>query len=498
MPNVVIFTDGRYGFTKPLGAYKIANTLRNNGYSTQVLSYFSHPSFPFKEFTNQFIGRDTSLICISATTMERQIENKFSRDSGNNNFGIKGSRFVERIKHLKAMAPNAIIAVGGGQFSQSNLGKFWELNGIVDFVCIGQGEEMILHLAKYSQDRTHPIKTKKSVYGFTTISDSDYPYNLFTLDPMLWNDSDGILPHEPLGLELSRGCIFQCGFCNYQLTGKKPGDYIKSYDTIHTEVMYNYEKYGTTNYVIVDDLLNDGWHKIELLEQLKEKTALDLKFVSYLRLDYFLKDNGMAKRLKDLGLIGCKFGIETIDKESGKSVGKGLGETNINKCFEHLAKYWDNIQAYGLFIMGLPYANTQYISAFEKWLDNDLTKQVLKGIHCNALDIRYGFGSVMGESPESYGYEILTDGDWRLNGLPKQFFADESKRLTTHYNSQFMYQPFLQPFAIPTTAFVLEKNIDMLVKDVCIITDEKIDIRAEKNAKIDQNIEKYFNLLRKM
>ena len=52
---------------------------------------------------------------------------------------------------------------------------------------------------------------------------------------------------------------------SYDLIGKKMGDYVKQKNLIREELIRNYNEWGTTDYYVADETINDSEEKIDML-----------------------------------------------------------------------------------------------------------------------------------------------------------------------------------------------------------------------------------------
>ena len=102
-------------------------------------------------------------------------------------------------------------------------------------------------------------------------------YNI-ELDDFKWTEQDGIIPDEPLPLDISKGCIFACAFCQYPHIGKTKFDYIRGMNYIEDELRFNYEKFGTTKYYILDDTFNDSVYKMQASKEMTDRLPFKIRY----------------------------------------------------------------------------------------------------------------------------------------------------------------------------------------------------------------------------
>lgn len=171
-----------------------------------------------------------------------------------------------------------------------------------------------------------------------------------------------------LTVSVSRGCPFNCHFCPAVITFKEKDrrknpreiiDFIKA----HRDRIKDFKLFSPTFTLDVD------WVKEFCKMIIDEK--LDIKWSSTTRPNC-LKDEEMIKLMAESGCYKMAIGVETLDKESIKLLGKfdedDLYE-EIKKAFALLKKY--GIKAKSLMMLGLEGQNAENIystfSDLEDW-----------------------------------------------------------------------------------------------------------------------------------
>ena len=396
--QVILFGDTRPGFARPPGIYVLASFLRKNNIKVQPVWGFSYiPIETFDKICRKFLNNNVKVVGISTTLLTDKDYNTNNTDS--NFFGCSTDELVQRLALIRQLAPHAKIVVGGSQVMYDALPTGPE-NEYIDLYIKGQGEQVLLELVNSNES----LKTESILPP--TVSDKMYPYNHFSATPTMYRATDCILPGETLGLEFARGCIFKCSFCSYALTGKKYGDYTKTKDTLVRELIYNYYNHGTTHYFVTDDLINDSEEKVDMLLDVSRSLPFKLSYTAFMRLDLIRRYPNTAAKLKESGLIGCFFGIETIDDSSGKKVGKGLGLDRINEAVTICNEAWKGeVVGQGSFILGLPGHTPETKHELMEWLETPEVRKLIKYITVYPLNIVPGLGiSDIDKNPEKYGY----------------------------------------------------------------------------------------------
>ena len=409
----IIFTDS-IGFgtgLRPLGAYCIANELRSHGYNILVINYLHKIDFILVlKLLEKFISDDTLFLGYSTSLFPAT----FSKEGF---LPIPIEDFQRINTRAKSISPKLKIIFGGANSKRLlgyNLSKKDSLG--VDYVMHGYSEQMIIDFVKNIENDL-PQTTARSFYGLGEI-EYDYTGKLFDFQQSkhTWADEDLIGINEALPLEVARGCIFKCKFCAYPLLGKNPKDdsYIKLEKNLKEEILENYEKYKTTTYFIVDDTFNERIDKIEMMLRIRDSTKIDLNFVGYNRLDLIARKPEQLGLLKQLNFDGMFFGIESMNYESAKSIGKGLRPEEIKDTLYRIKSEFPSCSITGGFIIGLPHETRETLDQWMPWVIDrnapiDSISVVGLGLS-NSTHTQSEFAS----NPKKYGY-IPTDpfGGWR-------------------------------------------------------------------------------------
>jgi len=426
--DIVLLTDGPGAlgarFIKPTGAYAIASTLRDQGYSVFVLNRLADFYYDGSLFyiLDALIGPNTFMVGFSGTLFSRH-KSKLKRKDGETNIAYKvRMKFshecttwpleddeMEDIFDFLQGYDHKITTVYGGVNDYSRLP---DVKNKIDYFVVGLGEYQVLELVDH-------IKTGKrlpfnALYNSPKVLDYDrdgIKYN-FRNTPLKYEKHDIILPNEPLNIEMARGCIFKCKFCDYHLIGKKKGDesYLKAKETIKAELKRNYDLFGTTKYIVVDDTFNESTEKIRAVVEAKEELGIELSVYTFIRLDLVARYPEQIDLLKRLGVQSMFLGIESLNWESAKAIGKGIHPDKIKETLYKIkdAYGWDNVRLHGSFIVGLPNDSYETLEEWVPWVRDPSTP----------LDTYYFGGlSIIGNSelcrnPEKYGYTVDERGAW--------------------------------------------------------------------------------------
>jgi radical SAM superfamily enzyme YgiQ (UPF0313 family) len=412
---------------RSIGAYQVAGHCRQAGFSSQVI-----------DFTDLFKESELEKLlslCVDANTLAIGVSTTFYSNKNSKGKFVSADRSVKQslpetiikvLGKLKQQYPNLKIIAGGANSFQL------EGHQLFDAVFHGYSEQSVVeYLQEIKQlvpRRLYPVK------GSTAIVDGKSAHFDITDLGHSWHDIDCILPGETLPIEISRGCIFKCTFCAYPLNGKKKFDYLRDPELIKQELIYNYENFGTTNYFFTDDTFNDSTLKLERLHKVITELPFKIKFVTYLRLDLLYAHKEQIQLLKEMGLGSAFFGIETLNHQSGKTIGKGMNPNIVKEFLLDLYyNHWQElIPITCSFIVGLPWETKESVVNTREWCKttplNDLWFPLYIGTDSH-------YKSEFDSNYEKYGYQLDIDGEW----LSETMTQAQALEISESFNSEGLY-----------------------------------------------------------
>ncbi len=278
MTQIVFFGSSPPMTGRPLGMYRLSAHLRQQGFSAKCLWVWDEvPQSIWSKIMQHHVTPDTLVVAVSATVMFRD-----QPDGERNFFGISDQEFRDRCQAIKTWSPNCKIVVGGAQIQYCDTAWLKRFD-CVDYFAIGQGESLLTYLMQsISQGQRPRLSDITKPY---VINEHSHPYQDFNHSITLWQPEDAVRHREPLPLELARGCIFRCSFCSYDLTGKKPEDFVRQKKLVAQEIISNYQQFGTDTYYVSDDLLNESDYKIDMIYDIAQSLPFRLNLSGYVRLD---------------------------------------------------------------------------------------------------------------------------------------------------------------------------------------------------------------------
>ncbi len=222
----------------------------------------------------------------------------------------------------------------------------------VDYVCLGEGEDMIVQLMKYLNEdlsiqdvvgvayrdggeiKKNPIRLIKKedflVPEFDLIDVESYLIHP-TKDAFFRRDeryNERKTDNDKLAtIMFSRGCMGGCNFCYRHILGYRQG----AIDWCMEVLDILYHQYGVKYYRIDDELFtaNEEWFS-SFAKAIEERGYKDILFrASGLRVDFI--DKNLVQALKNLGCVAINYGIESGSQEILDKMNKQTTvEQNIN------------------------------------------------------------------------------------------------------------------------------------------------------------------------
>jgi len=487
--QVLLFTDvaDTVGYGKYAGTYKVATEIRRAGYTCQVVDLFSKYTYSdLEKIINKFVTRETILIGFSCTLMEKRIGLLGSKDSIVYNFGRSNSEVENLLDYAKSKNSKIKTVVGGARI---NMNVSWSF---IDYAIINKGDIAIVKLVEHLLYGNDLPLVKTSPCKVIDGSSSDYFYSQeqFATSKILYQPQDIILPGECLPIEVARGCIFSCAYCHFDLIGKRIGDWQKTEDSLREELLRNYELYGTTHYMISDELINESLPKMELVHKVFTTMPFKITYTSYARLDLISAYPQMRDMIQESGAVSIAFGIETMNDVAGKKIGKGLGKERTKKALAHCAKTWKGkIITSSQFIVGLPSESEASMRETVDWLVSD---------ECD-LDI-FGFlplfirpeedgrsTSKIDRDPKKFGYVLHEDKPWEgehMNfqqacKLVNNFNTDPRVHKKIKFSAATWMGRLLNLGYTIEDVFDMINNTELSKRDVVEIMDKQAEIKKQ-------------------
>ncbi len=445
MANCIILTGGTWTpdhvakIQRSLGPYRIASALEDAGYTTFVLDYIIHLSFEeIKQALKPHLNEETLWVGFSSTFFWAD-NSSFTGNPKERMYWTNLDDIDLLFTHIKNNS-SAKLIYGGGK------APFSVFDDRIDYYIFGHADNSIVEVTHHIKDNQYYLPNIKKHHSLNifTIDSNDYPEpKLDNITTYWWNKNFNILKDEGLPIELARGCIFKCKFCSYPLLGKKKGTYLRDSSKIKDEMIMMWETHGTTSYYFTDDTFNDDNDKIEDLHKVFCSLPFKPKFSAYLRVDLINKFPHQADLLSEMGLIGTYFGLETLQPQSARAIGKGLAPNKVKDRLYWLSDKWkDKVNIGAGFILGLPYDTHSYFNELLSWCmeyDNPIQNISFYPLYLfhrtgESAERLKEYTSEFSLHPEIYGYEFNKNNiEWELPSQNLSF--KECELISNKFNS---------------------------------------------------------------
>jgi radical SAM superfamily enzyme YgiQ (UPF0313 family) len=404
---ILLYGNDLIPVSKYAGTFRIATELRKHGYTVQCIDLTAYKTLEkeFLEVLDNLIGDNTLWVGLSTTFMYHVFGYPYykSQATFDKKYAQKPelARGIEYfVDFVKKRNPNTkLIAGGSRRFMVDKFGfKIFRMNSDTEII------EYTDYLAK---------KTNKLRLDFLNSVVDGSEFAGFPESQILFEKNDVIDTLDTLPIEVSRGCIFKCKFCSFPLNGKKKGEWVKHSNILLDEFNRNYELHGVTDYVFSDDTYNDSEEKVKrLYDDVYSKLNFKLNFTTYLRLDLMMRFPETVEYLKESGLKSALFGIETLNHESGKAIGKGVDPALQFEFIEEIKKnHFKDILTFSGFIIGLPKDSKDDMYRLQEFLLSDKNKlddfivEPLYITPSHIESVNRTFYSEFDLEYEKYGYE---------------------------------------------------------------------------------------------
>ena len=322
-------------FIKSSAVLRLGHYLRRRGNTVLQVHHFSSFSIDeLRELIYRHVDATTKMVGIS-TTFISPVKIKSKPEDSLAPFSESEAERIEFIiQTVKSISPDIIVTFGGAHITKLRFERpmdiarwrFDRFRPYIDYLVQEQGEVAMQMLINGQAPEYEVLNGFKLIDG-GLLPVADFSENANAPAPVI----DCINPGESLSVELAHGCIFNCEFCGHgRVLGKKVREFSRSYESLRKEITYNYEMFGSTMYMFLDDMVNDDPNKVDWLIQIKAETGIPVEWVSYARLEV-IKTEEQAQKLIDSGCRGIYFGIESMKTSVGPLIGKVTDREKIVK-----------------------------------------------------------------------------------------------------------------------------------------------------------------------
>jgi radical SAM superfamily enzyme YgiQ (UPF0313 family) len=415
--NIVILNPGiQRAFDRTLGPYQLAYYMRQAGHTVQVLDFLINFN---AEDTKQIFDAYLPYADVIGLSSTFSFDTTLDPAAGSNSIEFVPFPYaIDLPQYLKDKCPNAKIVVGGANSRNKAYTK------IADAIVVGYGEKAFLDYVNWLEGKNPFFMAAEIVDGLKVLKATEVIPKHFT---HRFDKADHIFDNESLVIEVSRGCIFKCGFCSYPANGKNKLDYLRVFKDVADEMLYNYENYGTKNYFLSDDTLNDTTVKLQGLAHEISKLPFKPSCTAYIRLDLIAAYQEQLRLLDQIGVDYLFFGIESMHLPSRKSIGKGADSARLLNTLRVIKRLYPKWKTHGSFIVGLPHDTEEQIREGYEIIKKE---RLLTSVAYRTIGIRPNYEtswmSDLDVNWKSYGYHLdqYTDEDGNIRYDPNTWISN--------------------------------------------------------------------------
>ena len=420
-----------YAVVRYAGPYVAARSARAAGYKVKILDHISkHPDLI--EYARPHISSKTKLVVISTTFLynfknhldatDRAIGwDLFEHYNLNLHFGNQEQLGDFFNKLRKLMPTGCKLALAGERVNKvynyyQLINNDHPIKELVDVYFLGRDDDCLLN---YLEDKNYDTKFDKFIVGNASAG-----FKFASPPTMIYTPDDCIVDeHESLTIEISRGCAFNCKYCNYD---KKTVNKLEK-DVLRDQFLKYYDLYGTTNYNFTTDCFNDNIEFVRYFYEMTQSLPFKIQWSSYARPDLCARYPEVVDMMIESGAVSNFYGVETLNREVGKKIGRGLDFERILEVFSRFKKLSPDYFIKAFFIIGLPGETHNTIQHAINWIGS---QQIIDSASVQTLELEPTFDDVnllmdiseFSTSPEKYGFEEVSFNPvhyWRHSTMDK-------------------------------------------------------------------------------
>ncbi len=241
---------------------------------------------------------------------------------------------------IKCVDRKIPVVVGGPHVSAVSEQVLKEVKGI-DFIVIGEGEITFAELSKkiFKNDKNFSdidglawrsngsaVRNKTRAY-IEDLDSQPFPaWHLLPVKKYSPSAVGGDVSKQVFTLLSSRGCPFQCIFCDSNtIFGRKFRG--RTAESIYQEIVYLMKTFDATQFDFVDDTITINKNRLEKLCDLMLENNLNITWMCNSRVDTITYE--LLKKMKEAGCKRLDFGVESGDPKIRKILKKNITTEQI-------------------------------------------------------------------------------------------------------------------------------------------------------------------------
>jgi anaerobic magnesium-protoporphyrin IX monomethyl ester cyclase len=286
---------------------------------------------------------ETKLLDLSSVEMEH-IEEKIPNGYdvyAFSTYSVNYNLTKEIAKTIKNNNPSSLFIAGGPHASA--LPDCVYLDGF-NYVITGEADITLFQLLEKIKNKI-PVDPIAKGVSPSSLDEIPFPdYSLIEFDTY----SRVLDNNRCVSILSSRGCPYNCVFCNSNIIGTGKSVRYRSPENIVREIRQIKTKYGIQYFRFQDDLFTNNKKRVyELTTEIQKES---IKYRCFSRVNNF--DPFLARRLSESGLIHVSFGVESGSNFILKQMQKKQNTQQIEKALSSAYQY--GIRTRIFLIVGFP------------------------------------------------------------------------------------------------------------------------------------------------
>lgn len=232
---------------------------------------------------------------------------------------------------LKSRNKATRVIFGGPEITRQYFKKSGDINGLADFIVVGEGEKGLLNYIASIQLR-YPLEADSAAGRFSLFSELD---NLDKLPFPVYKGMDlNAYPRKnSVPLLFSRGCVRKCRFCSEALLYKRFR--VRPVKNVIEEIQYHKSKNKIDSFVFHDSLINGDLKKLEeLCDKIIEKFG-SIKWEAQIAIRNDMSGR-LFEKIKKSGCYNLFVGLESGCDKTLKNMNKGFTAKDAAGFFKKL------------------------------------------------------------------------------------------------------------------------------------------------------------------
>ena len=332
----------------------------------------------------------------------------------------------EFISWIKKEFPWVVTVAGGQQYESTT--EVYD----TEYHIIGFGESAVLHFTQFIQGKGQILNWSTNEKGHKILlANTHHPAFQRESLAIKYEERDFIKSEEFLHLEYGRGCKFNCTFCSIPKRGVKE-DYTRSAESLRKELLDNYNRWGTTQYLVGDETINDATWKLKKFGDVFAEMPFEPYTTGFIRADLLSARPEDYPHMLNMGLKGHFYGIESFQKEAARFAKKACNMERMQDFLPRMKEVFGGSTGKDFrgtisLILGLPGETKASIDHMFDWLVQNWSGHsvsIYPLMITGKEAVVYGNNSDLSNNYEKYGYRYLTelsDDSWIENRYPERF-----------------------------------------------------------------------------